>query len=238
MAWKTLFVILQLEGFRQTTLKLKITLKINSRESTPSAAFPGSIFRLPLGRFAIRRSQWGRLCLSFPVSAGSPQGSERLLTATLPALDPILLAGRTASVTAALARAPFPRSRPPARASSRGLAWPRGPVPPGPNGAGARCRLGATPAGRVCCERRPFSAFQLPQPARPLVLTSLPASSGSHSRSIPSRRKHQLRRAASCPETKGSASPIARSAPGQHSATSQTPGCAPAASEAPLAHHT
>lgn len=27
-------------------------------------------------RFAIHSSQWGRLCLSFPVSAGSPQGSE------------------------------------------------------------------------------------------------------------------------------------------------------------------
>lgn len=137
--------------------------------------------------------------------------------------DPILLAGRPASVTAALARIPLPRIRPPARASSRGLAWPRGPVPPGPEVAGARRRLGASP---------------LPQPARPLALTSLPASSCSHSQSIPSRRKHQLRRAPSCPETEGSGSPIARSAPGLRSATSQTPAGAPAASKAPLANHT
>lgn len=75
----------------------------------------------------------------------------------MPVLDPILLlAGRPASVTAALEWVRLPRRRPPARASSRGLAWPRGPVPPGPEVAGARC-LGASPPAR--CARRRSSAF-------------------------------------------------------------------------------
>lgn len=75
MEWKTLFTYftLQFEGFRQATLKLAIALKINS-ESLRSPSSDS------LGRLPILWSQWGRLCLSFPVSAGSPQGSKRPLT--------------------------------------------------------------------------------------------------------------------------------------------------------------
>lgn len=68
--------------FRQATLQLAITLKINSGESHALRSLPGVHLQTPRKNWPFLRSQWGRLCLSFPVSAGSPQGSEGPLTGT------------------------------------------------------------------------------------------------------------------------------------------------------------
>lgn len=193
-----------LEDFRQVTLK-------NSRahsKSTPESIRPPQ----PSGQVRHCRGQWGRLSLSFPeLSHGKaprdPNGDRAHFRLTRGSRVRYGSSG-TGSL---------PRSHPTSPGlSSHGLAWPRSAVPPVPKAARSQLPPRCLLASRIPAAGRRSSASPLPQrppaPAGPLALTSLAASSCNHSRSIPSRRKHQLRPAASCPEPKGSGSPIARSA--------------------------